>query len=230
MNQQAARTIPVSAGTSARALKVSMPEPGHLAPEHQRAKPRTPLQLVTSTPRRGRRQLAVIFLMVIVAALSVVLVMSISVSKGQYELVGLKNQQADLSRANQTLEQEIAAKAAPQELVAQAVALGMVPAASTGQIDIRTKTVSGSPQPAASDTKGLVSIPPALIDKPHVSAPVDEAPAEPPSPAAKTDRTNPAQADPAKDAAPAATKAPAPEIVTPDLNGGTIPAPAQRES
>ncbi len=219
MNQQAARIIPVTTGTSARALDVSMPEPSHIAPAPQRAKPRTPLSLVTSTPKRGRQQLAGIFLLVIAAALSVVLIMSISVSKGQYELVGLKNQQADLTKANQTMEQEIAAKAAPQELVAQAVALGMVPAGTTGQIDIRTKTVSGSPQPAAPDTKGLVIIPPALIDTPHVIAPVEEAPAEPLSPAAK-----------ASEKAPVPAPAPAPETVTPDLNGGTIPAPAQRES
>ncbi len=236
MNQQAARIIPVNAGTSARALNVPLPDPGLGKPAPQRTKPRTPLSLVTSTPRRGRNQLMGIFFMVIVAALSVVLITSISVSKGQYELVGLKNQQADLNKANQTMEQEIAAKAAPQELVAQAVALGMVPAGTTGQVDIRTKTVSGSPQPAPSDTKGLVSIPPALIDKPHESAPVEQKPAVPLSPAANTlqgDTANKDQGKPqeqAKDLQEAPAPAAAPAPLTPDLNGGTIPAPAQRDS
>lgn len=258
MSQQASRMVPVNVGTSARILNVPLLDPdlgnpGAGKPAPQRARPRTPLSLVTSTPRRGRSQLVGIFFTVIVVALSVVLVMSISVSKGQYELVGLKNHQADLLKANQTLEQEIAAKAAPQDLVAQAVALGMVPAGTAGQIDIRTKTVSGSPQPASPDTKGLVIIPPALVDKPHESAPVDEAPPEPLSPAAaQTDAaaagaaasattgngakddgttgngttgngtTDSAAGDKAQVAAPPAT-------VAPELNGGTIPAPAQKD-
>lgn len=227
MNQQAARAIPVNVGTSARALNGPLHDGvrGKAAPA--RTKPRTPLSLVTSTPgRRGRNQLVGIFFLVIVAALSVVLVMSISVSKGQYELVGLKNQQAELKKANQTMEQEIAAKAAPQELVAQAVALGMVPAATTGAIDIRSKTVSGTPQPAPADTKGLVIIAPALIDKPHESAPAAQEPQGPLSPAATTLKDDATAKDPAK------AKDPAPPAVpeAAALNGGTIPAPAQKDS
>ena len=123
--------------------------------------------------------------MVVVAALAVVLVMSISVSKGQYELVGLKNQQQTCTRSTSHCEQDIAAKQAPQELVAQAAALGMVPAGTTGQIDVRTKKVSGSPQPASADTKGLVVIPPAL-DR-HAGRPPCPWPAPRPlSPATRT--------------------------------------------
>lgn len=232
MSNAARRTIPmgrmaVNDGTSARALKMPLPDPATPAPA--RTKPRTPLSLVVSAPKRGRQQLVVIFFMVIVAALAVVLVMSISVSKGQYELVGLKNQQTDLLKANQTLEQEIAAKSAPQELVASAAALGMVPADTTGQIDVRTKTVSGSPQPAKSDTKGLINIPPALIDKPAVVAPNAESDAAadvPLSPAAIA--AGDAKDAPQQENAPAVEAPPAP--VTPDLNGGTIPAPAQKDS
>lgn len=227
MNQQAARAIPVNVGSSARALNAPLPDRVRSDAEPTRAKPKTPLSLVTSAPsRRGRNQLVGIFFLVIVAALSVVLVMSISVSKGQYELVGLKNQQAELKKANQTMEQEIAAKAAPQELVAQAVALGMVPAATTGAIDIRSKTVSGNPQPAPADTKGLVIIAPALIDKPRESVPAAQEPQVPLSPAATSLEGDAAAKDPAKDPAPAAPAAPE----APALNGGTIPAPAQKDS
>lgn len=222
MSQQAARTIPVTIGNTARALNVPLAEPG-VQPAAAPKKARTPLALVVSTPRRSRSQLVVILFMVVLAALSVVLVMSISVSKGQYELVGLKNQQTDLFKANQSLEQEIAAKQAPQELVARAVALGMVPAGTTGQIDVRTQKVSGAPQPAAADTKGLVIIPPALVDKPQ-PAPAAEAPQavqQPLSPAAQAEVDE--KAKPAAAPAPAAEKAP-------ELHGGSIPAPAEKDS
>ncbi len=225
-----ASRMPISDGSSARALDMSLPVPAPVAEKTAaRSKPRTPLSLVVSTPRKGRQQLLVIVFMVIVVALSVVLAMSISVTKGQYELVGLKNHQADLIKANQTLEQEIAAKAAPQELVASAAALGMVPADSTGQIDVRNKKVSGTPQPAKADTKGLVVIPPAAVDSlrevPASSLPpADAAPAEKPvSPAA-------AEAKDEKAAAKAEKAAPVPaKPAGPDLNGGTIPAPAEQD-
>jgi hypothetical protein len=169
-----------------------------------------------------------ILFLVVVTALTVVLVMSISVSKGQYELVSLTNQQAQLYKTNQSLEQQIAAKQAPQELVASAAALGMVPAGTTGQIDIRTGQVSGSPQPAPADTKGLASIPPALIDKPlpATDAAAKDAAAKavgPLSPAAVA-----AQQAEAKKDSPAVAPTPAP--VAPELNGGTIPAPQEKDS
>lgn len=225
MSKAAQRTIPINEGTSARALALPLPDPdlAPAVPVPESPRPRTPLSLVVSTPKRGHQQLVLIFFLVIVAALSVVLVMSISVAQGQYELVGLKNQQADLMKANQSLEQEIAAKSAPQELVASAAALGMVPAGTAGQIDVRTKSVSGSPQPASADTKGLVSIPPALIDKPHLVIPDAKGKtgaAVPLSPAAAT----------ALDEKAAQQEKTAPATpVAPELNGGTIPAPAQKD-
>ncbi|WP_343320057.1 hypothetical protein AAFM46_06205 [Arthrobacter sp. TMP15] len=226
MSQLAPRTTAVTVGNNARALNmpVATPDVGVTAPKPTSWKARAPLSLVASVPKRSRSSLVVILFLVVVAALTVVLVMSISVTKGQYELVGLKNQQSDLLKANQTMEQEIAAKQAPQELVSRAAALGMVPAGSTGQIDVRTKKVSGSPQPASPDTKGLVSIPPALIDKPVPAA--DTPPAVVPlSPGAITQKEQAAQKAAAK-----SEPAPVPATATPDLNGGTIPAPSQKDS
>lgn len=224
MSQQAARTIPVTIGSTARALNVPLAEPGVLPPAAPK-KARTPLSLVVSTPRRNRSQLVVILFMVVLAALSVVLIMSISVSKGQYELVGLKNQQTDLFKSNQSLEQEIAGKQAPQELVARAVALGMVPAGTTGQIDVRTQKVSGAPQPAAADTKGLVIIPPARVDKPQPAHATEGSHTvqQPLSPAAQAEADAKVESKPDAAPAPAADKGP-------DLNGGSIPAPAEKDS
>ncbi|POH58216.1 hypothetical protein [Arthrobacter glacialis] len=219
MSQRASRTFTVTEGNTA--LRLQHDDPELLLPDPKTKKARTPLSLVVSTPRRSRSSVVVIFFLVILAATAVVLGTSISVSKGQYELVGLKNQQSDLHKANQTLEQEIAARQAPQNLVSRAAALGMVPAGTTGQIDVRNKTVSGSPLPATADTKGLASIPPALIDPPTAVAPAE--PVLSPAAIAQSGEKSqqPAPTTPAPNPAAA---------VSPELNGGTIPAPAQKDS
>ena len=226
MSPSASRTIPVTLGSTARVLTGPLAAP---PPEPKVKKSRAPLSLVVSTPRRGRSPLAITLALMIMAAMAVVLVMSISVSKGQYELVGLKNQQSELIKANQTMEQEIAAQQAPQELAARAAALGMVPAGTTGQIDVRTKTVSGSPLPATADTKGLVNIPAAVIDKPRPQ-PAAEAPL---SPAAQAGAAKDKPADKSSEAKASdkpETAIVPPAVVAPELNGGTIPAPAQKDS
>ena len=223
MSQQAARIISVTTGNNARSLRASLADPrvGRPAPAPEKSnKSRAPLSLVVSAPKRSSRSLMVILFVVVLTAMAIVLVMSISVSKGQYELVGLKSQQSDLYKVNQSLEQDIAAKQAPQELVARAAALGMVPATTTSQIDVRTKQVSGSPQPASADSKGLAVIPPALIDTPEV--PIAAEAAEPLSPPAQ--QTKAGEGSAAAEKAAAASAA----AVTPDLNGGTIPAPLEK--
>ncbi|ALO67427.1 hypothetical protein AS189_14185 [Arthrobacter alpinus] len=235
MSQNALRSSHVIVGNTARVLTEPLP---HGAPPEPRVKKsRAALSLVVSTPRGGRSSLAVTLLLMVALALGVVLVMSISVSKGQYELVDLKSQQSELIKANQSMEQEIAAKQAPQELAAQAAALGMVPAGVTGQIDVRTKSVSGSPLPASADTKGLVNIPAAVIDTPQAPVPV-QAPLSPAAQVSATENSDTgntaAKANAAKPSAVKETPKPAanvpPVAATPDLNGGTIPGPAQKDS
>ncbi len=243
MSQLASRSTPVSVGNNARSLNVEPADPDvtFLGPGVKPRKPRTPLSLVVSAPARNRSSLVVILFLVVVAALSVVLVMSISLTQGQYELVDLKSQQADLHKSNQELEQSIASKQSPQELVARAVTLGMVPAGTTGQIDVRSGKVSGSPQPASADTKGLVIIPPASIDKPAAAASVVGSSTVPLSPAAKVQKAAAEQAasqqaagqNGAASGTPAAVVPPAPvpaAAAAPELHGGTIPAPAQKDS
>lgn len=222
MSQPATSRAPLSVGNTARALQLPLidPQRGPAAPSAPK-KSRAPLALVTSAPKRSRSQLVVILFMVVLVAMSVVLVMSISVSKGQYELVGLKSEQTNLIKSNQALEQEIAAKQAPQRLVVDAAALGMVPAGTTGQIDVRSQTVSGSPQPAPADAKGLVVIPPALVEKPKAAP--EKSPG-PPSPAAEEAAKAAGKPAAKPEAAPAPVVAPVPE-----LHGGSIPAPAQKD-
>ncbi|WP_113717496.1 hypothetical protein [Arthrobacter dokdonensis] len=227
MSQVAARMIPSTVGSNARALSAEELRPsGQPASEVRAPRTRTPLSLVVSSPRRSRTPLVVSLFLLMVGALAAVLVMSVSVSEGQYQLVDLKNQQSALEKSNQALQLNLSAQEAPQSLVARAVGMGMVPAATSGQIDVRTKKVTGAPLPAAADTKPLSVLPPADINQPVPAAADTAAP-----PAAKT--TTAAQDGGAAAAAAkkkAGTAAAAPAAVTPDLNGGTIPAPAQKAS
>jgi hypothetical protein len=230
MSQLAFRTVSATSGNNARALQGADPHREAGSPLRgtapKAAKPRTPLSLVVSVPRRNRTPLVISLFLLVVAALSAVLVMSVSVSQGQYELVALKTQQSNLEKSNQAMELDLTAREAPQSLVAKAAAMGMVPAATTGQIDVRTKKVTGNPQPASADTKGLVVIPPANMNAPQ--------PAASSGPAAVPDAA--LQDAASKDAAASGTDAPkavlgaAPAAAAPDLNGGTIPAPGQKHS
>lgn len=241
MSQLASRVIPSTVGNNARALSL---EDLHLAGgaqparEHRAPRPRTPLSLVVSAPRRNRTPIVISLFLLVVGALAAVLVMSVSVSQGQYELVSLKNQQTELQKSNQALELGLSAQEAPQSLVARAAGMGMVPAATTGQIDVRSKKVTGNPQPASADTKGLVTLPPADINKPAPAGPAAaEAPAKDAAAPAqdgkavaaaeKTQTKTQAKTQPTAQAGGAAA---APAAVAPDLNGGTVPAPAQKDS
>ena len=217
MSPVASRITPSIVGNTARALEPLSgdPEliPDALPGKGGARKNRTPLSLVVSTPRRSRAPFVAIFFTLLVAALATVLIINVSVSQGQYKLVALKDQQTALMKSNQALEQKIGSQQAPQNLVARAKDLGMVPAGTTGQIDVRTKRVSGNPQPAVAGTKGLAIIAPPSIDN------TTDGDAVVPPPAAEP--TVPK-------AAPQEPLAPAPAAATAELNGGTIPAPAQK--
>lgn len=220
MNQRASRIAPATVGNNARALELSTAgadyDTGLPLPAKERKSSRPPLALVVFTPNKNKTPLVVALFLLLVGALAAVLIMSVSVSQGQYQLVDLKAAQSQLANANQAHELELVGNQAPQNLVSRAVSMGMVPAGSTGQIDVRTQKVTGNPTPALADTKGLVTIPPAVVNKPR------EVPVESPAAAA-------AKAEPAPSAS---TTAPVevPVVVAPDLNGGTIPAPEQKEN
>lgn len=222
MSQEAFRNGPAIVGNTARALSFTEAELPAGFPAEEVAKPtraRTPLSLVVSSPRRHRGPIVVAFVL-IVAALAAVLMMSVSLSKGQYELVSLKSEQSTLANSNQALALQISGKEAPQSLVAAAVAMGMVPASTTGQIDVRNKKVTGNPVPAVAGTKGLVVIPPADVNKAVPVAEVDiEEGLVPPAAAAEAVKEKEATASAVKQKAPAQ-----------NLNGGTIPSPTQKDS
>ncbi len=215
-----------TAGNTARALPRLIPS----APEPARERlSGSPLSLVVSQPRKRRTPFVVFCFLTLVAALAVVLVLNISVSSGQYQLVELRANQVDLVKTNQDLTQQVQDAQAPQNLVAKARELGMVTSTSMGQINVESKTVSGTPKAAVAGDKPLAVIaPPAVSGQPEQSDVTPDAtaadaptvPVAPGGPSKAGATTTPAEvpAVPSQVAAPPAT----------DLNGGTIPAPKQK--
>ncbi|MCX2747981.1 hypothetical protein OOZ51_09130 [Arthrobacter sp. MI7-26] len=216
MSTAAAKILPTTVGNTARALPVRGPERD--APR----KARTPLSLVQSVPGRRRTPFVVFCFGVLAAALLTVLVLNISVSTAQYDLVKLRNDAASLNKQNQDLTQQVQNFQAPQNLAAKAAELGMVASTATGQIDLDSLTVTGKATPAVKgQNPGAVIAAPAVAGQLSVVPPATaKDPLENRKPAGTADST------PAKPEAPAAPVAPQPPVV--DLHGGSVPAPQQK--
>ena len=186
-------------------------------------KARTPLSVVRSVPKKHRAPFVVLCFGLLAVALIAVLVLNISVSTAQYQLVSLRSEQTTLTKQNQDLTQQVQNFEAPQNLAAKASELGMVASTGKGQIDLSTLTVSGQAKPAVKgDSAGAVIAAPAVPGQLNVVPPASTAdPLENRKPAAEEAVSAPVAAAPV--AAPAAAQKPAAA-----LNGGTIPAPAQK--
>ncbi|MEQ4567954.1 hypothetical protein [Paenarthrobacter sp. CAP02] len=214
MSSAAAKTSPSVVGNTARALPVPAGKPD--APR----KARTPLSLVRSAPGKRRTPFVVLCFVAMAAALLTVLVLNISVSTAQYQLVQLKAEAASLNKENQDLTQKKQNYEAPQNLAAKAAELGMVPSTAKGQIDVDTMTVTGKATPAVKGDK-----PGAQLAPPAVAGMLDVVPSvttkdplenlKPVTPAAPAPTT----------AAPAAGTAATPPV---ELHGGSVPAPQQK--
>ncbi|MEV8041554.1 MULTISPECIES: hypothetical protein [unclassified Arthrobacter] len=233
MSAAAATTYPVSTAATARAL----PE---LQPGQPARKNRTPLSVVRSVPRRRRAPFVVMCFGLLALALMAVLVLNISVSSAQYQLVELRAKQNTLTKQNQDLTQQVQNYDAPQNLAAKATELGMVASTAKGQIDLSTLSVTGKAKPAAkSDAPSAVIAAPAIAGQvavvPAPSAqdplanrkPADStaAAASATDAAAKTAADAAAAAKQAAEQAAAKAAAAAPAV---ELHGGSIPAPAQK--
>jgi cell division protein FtsL len=218
MSTAAVNRFPVATGATARAL------PGHSPDTAPGRKSRTPLSVVRSSPRKRRAPFVVLCFGLLAVALMAVLVLNISVSTAQYQLVQLRSEQSTLTKQNQDLTQQVQNFDAPQNLAAKATELGMVASVVKGQIDLSTLTVTGKAKPAVKgDTPGAVIAAPAVAGQlsvvPHVTTneplanrkPADSAPA------AAAPSAVPAAAAPAPPAAPVV-----------ELHGGSVPAPAQK--
>jgi cell division protein FtsL len=219
MSTAAAKNFPVVSGTAARALTGLKPAGG------SERKLRTPLSVVRSAPRKRRAPFVVLCFALLAVALMAVLVLNISVSTAQYQLVQLRSDQSTLTKQNQDLTQQVQNFDAPQNLAAKAAELGMVASTGKGQIDLSTLTVSGSPKPAAKGDK-----PGAVIAAPAVAGQLTVVP--PATTRDPLDARKPAEADAPASPAPAAPAAAAPAAAAPkpavDLHGGSVPAPQQK--
>ncbi len=235
MSTAAVSNFPVVSGSSAPAIRTLPAGPGR--------KERTPLSVVRSVPRKRRAPFVVMCFALLAVALVAVLVLNISVSTSQYQLVELRGKQSTLTKQNQDLTQQVQNFEAPQNLAAKASGLGMVPSTVKGQIDLATLAVTGKATPAvkggpagavipAPAVAGVLTVvPPATKWEPlenrksaTTGKPAPEAvPARAPE-AARAPATPPA-VSPAPQAPPAPPAPPAPQV---ELHGGSVPAPPQR--
>jgi cell division protein FtsL len=220
----AVKNFPVISGSTAPAIRP--PAPGTSRKE------RTPLSVVRFAPKKRRAPFVVMCFAMLAVALVAVLVLNISVSTSQYQLVELKGKQSSLTKQNQDLTQQVQNFEAPQNLAAKATDLGMVASTVKGQIDLSTLAVTGKATPAvkggapgsvipAPAVAGLLTVvPPATSGEPLASRkPVSELPAA--AQAAQAQAQAPAEAA----AAQAAAAPPAPAA---ELHGGSVPAPEQK--
>ncbi|WP_454698131.1 hypothetical protein [Arthrobacter humicola] len=220
MSTAAAKNFPVVSGTAARALTGLKPSGG------SERKLRTPLSVVRSTPRKRRAPFVVLCFALLAVALMAVLVLNISVSTAQYQLVQLRSNQSTLTKQNQDLTQQVQNFDAPQNLAARASELGMVASTGKGQIDLSTLAVSGTPKPAVKGDK-----PGAIIAAPAVAGQLTVVPpATTKEPLAVRKPAQEAASAPAAAAAQAAAAAKPPAAAKPaaDLHGGSVPAPKQK--
>jgi cell division protein FtsL len=238
MSTAAVKNFPVVSGSSAAdTRRAAEPAGGR--------KGRTPLSVVRTAPQKRRAPFVVLCFAMLAVALMAVLVLNISVSTAQYQLVELRAKQSTLTKTNQDLTQQVQNFEAPQNLAAKATELGMVASTVKGQIDLSTLSVTGKATPAVKGAAagavipspavaGQLIVPPAskgadskgaeskgaeskggAADK-STTADAGKAPASAPS-------ADAAQAAAAQAAAAAAAAKPAPE-----LHGGSVPAPQQK--
>ena len=136
MSTAAVKNFPVVSGSSAPDTRpAGKPGGGQKA--------RTPLSVVRSAPRKRRAPFVVLCFAMLAVALVAVLVLNISVSTAQYQLVELRAKQSSLTKTNQDLTQQVQSFEAPQNLAAKATELGMVASTVKGQIDLSTLSVTG---------------------------------------------------------------------------------------
>jgi cell division protein FtsL len=219
---------------STAAVKKYAPASGSAAASPTKAgtrRDRTPLAVVRSVPRKRRAPFVVLCFAMLAVALIAVLVLNISVSTAQYQLVELRAKQSTLTKENQDLTQQVQNFEAPQNLAAKAGDLGMVASTVKGQIDLSTLSVTGKATPAVKGGAAgavipapavagqLTVVPPVSTGEPLASRKPAEAAEEKAAPAA-------AAAAPAAEAP--APAAPAPEAPAVELHGGSIPAPEQK--
>jgi cell division protein FtsL len=221
MSTAAVKNFPIVSGSSAAdARPAGEPDGGR--------KGRTPLSVVRTAPRKRRAPFVVLCFAMLAVALVAVLVLNISVSTAQYQLVELRAKQNTLTKTNQDLTQQVQGFEAPQNLAAKATELGMVASTVKGQIDLSTLSVTGKATPAVKGAAAGAVIPSPAVAGQLIVPPAakDAAADKATTPDAGKDAAAAASADAAKTAAAQAAAAAAKPA--PELHGGSVPAPQQK--
>ena len=105
------------------------------------------------SPLRPERASRGVFALVVTGLLGVgmilILVINTSLAQGAFTISELQAEQATLSQQEQTLSEQVAAAAAPENLEQQARSLGMVPSENPVFLSVPSGKVLGNPKPAA---------------------------------------------------------------------------------
>jgi hypothetical protein len=106
---------------------------------------------IVSAPEhlRPRASLVAACLALLVVGLVGLLVLTVSLGRGAYEMGELRRTTTELTEQRQALQEQIAAEQAPQALAARARSLGMVPAPNVAMIRSSDGVVLGAPKAAA---------------------------------------------------------------------------------
>lgn len=183
---------------------------------------RTHIRAVTSPARRAKPR--VLYALVTVAGLFMIVVsqllLSVGVSEGAYEISGLQEQQKSLSRTAQSLAVQLDSVASPQNLAANAEALGMVRDTNPSAfLRLSDGKVLGVPRAAAKTTGSDIGagklVPNALLKPPVVAK----------APAAGKAAAGAAGAGAGATGATGGTPTAPGAAVTPVLPPNTLPAP-----
>jgi cell division protein FtsL len=245
MSTAAVKNFPVVSGSSAADTRREAEQAGG-------RKSRTPLSVVRTAPRKRRAPFVVLCFAMLAVALVAVLVLNISVSTAQYQLVELRARQSTLTKTNQDLTQQVQSFEAPQNLAAKATELGMVASTVKGQIDLSTLSVTGKATPAVKGAASGAVIPSPAVAGQLIVPPASQS-ADSKDAKSKDAQSKDAQSKDAKSKDAAADKAAAPDAgkapaaapsadaaqaaaaqaaaaaaPAPELHGGSVPAPQQK--
>lgn len=185
---------------------------------------RPSIQVVATRAQRKARPrvfYALVSMGVVFGIIVAQLLLSVAVSAGAYEIASLQQSNKELSRTYQTMNQDLDRLSSPQNLAANAEALGMVINNTPVYLRISDGAVLGTPVPAAANA-GVIAgsaagaIPNSLLSEVSlVTQKESEAKAE----AAKKAAAEAAKVAPVTDSAPAAAVPAGPVALTNGLPG-----------
>ncbi|MEN2737338.1 hypothetical protein ABCS02_06050 [Microbacterium sp. X-17] len=149
--------VPASAAATAPVLDA--PSPLLDRPEQPARERRSHLEVVSTRSQRRARPRTVYAVTAVSSLLVIVvaqLLLSIGVSQGAYQLSSLQNQQTQLQRSYQAASEDLNRLTSPQNLAANANALGMVSNSNPAYLRLSDGAVLGAPL-AATGAAGTVT-------------------------------------------------------------------------